>query len=539
MPKTDKLPKVQLLDWRPNFNVVPNMGSPMGRAMGSVASPILPQTVPRRQQPITPAAQEIPTAIATTRRAVITGVGEPLNLSTTLDASRIQAAIRQAERGDTWQLFTIFRDMESGYTHLQNEFAKRKLCVVGQPHTILPKDKNSKDDKKAVAVIEEMIEHCENWDDALSHLLSATLWPVAVMEKIFAGVGVSEKGEYVNPVRFRLRKLEPISPTLFCYKIPYVSAGIGGPAYQNLGPQGLRDLGTESVAYNPNDWEPELRLYEVFANGYPDYTLLNTYALDKAVHLVHRGNNLTKTIRDNFGGHMRAIMFWWFLFTNARDWWGRYMQRWGHPFILGKVDAQQKDTLAFMQSALSMSLEIGGLVIDKNAEAELIQAASLNGAEGYKVFEEFANDEVSKVVVGQTLSSSTRSTGLGSGVAMLHGEVRQDYRQSDGRKLSTTLVKNLFTPYLRDNGYSGRVKGIIWGGKNEEQAKALSESCKNFKAAGLQPDDDGIETISERTGISFERAPEPDPAMGMPGGSQRVARSATNKPRPKAKVESK
>lgn len=537
MRKTDKLPKVQVLDWRPRLNAVPSIGVPMARTMGSIGAPMLPQLTPARNAPITPPTKEIPTAIATTKRSVITGVGEPLNLSTTLDASKIQAAIRMAERGDTWQLFTIFRDMEVGYGHLQNEFAKRKLTVVGQPHTILPRDKNNAEDKKAVAVIEEMIEHCDNWDDSLSHLLSATLWPVAVMEKMFAAVDITEKSEYKNSVRFRLRKLEPVSPTLFCYKIPYVSAGIGGPAYQNLGPQSLRDLGQESVAYNPNEWEPELRIYDVFDNGYPDFTLLNSKSLDKAIHVVHRGNNLTKTIRDNFGAHMRAILFYWFLFTSARDWWGRYMQRWGHPFILGKVDAQQKDTLAFMQGALSMSLEIGGLVIDKNAEAELIQAASLNGAEGYKIFEEFCNDEVSKIVVGQTLSSSTRSTGLGSGVAMLHGEVRQDFRQSDARKLSGTLCKQVFTPYLRVNGYSGHVKGIIWGGKNEEQAKSLSESCKNFKAAGLQPDDDGIETISERTGISFERAPDP-PDSEM-GGTQRVVRKATNNPRPKARVEAK
>jgi hypothetical protein len=167
---------------------------------------------------------------------------------------------------------------------------------------------------------------------------------------------------------------------------------------------------------------------------------------------------------------------------------------------------------------MSLSLELGGLVIDKDAEAQLMQAASLNGAEGYRMFLEVCNDEVSKVVVGQTLSSSAKATGLGSGVAKLHAQVRQDFRQSDMRKLGATLVNQCFHPYLKVNGYPGRIRGIIWGGKDEEQVQALSESMKNFSDAGLRPDEVGIETISERTGISFERAPEPKPDSDSPFG---------------------
>lgn len=531
---------VEILDWRSksisSLPVMTGMLAPQ-RPGGQT----LPQLVPTQRAISVPAVvrrvDPSNNAIAVSKRGVLSGFGDPMNQSTTLDASRIQAALRMAERGDTWQLFTIFRDMEAGYSHLQAEFAKRKLTVVGQPHTILPKNKKNRDDVIAAEVIDEMIEHCDNWDDALSHLLSAALWPVAVMEKLFLPVDSGEKASYAHPVRYRLRKLDPVNPTLFCYKIPYLSAGIGGPPLtQNQ--NNFRDLGDQAV-YNPDAWEPELRFYEVYDNGYPDFAIANTYAPDQNVHLVYRGNNLSKTIRDNFGCHMRAILFWWYLATNARDWWGRYTQRWGHPFILGKVDAQQKDTLQFMQAQLSMSLEIGGLIIDKNAEAQLLQAAALNGAEGYKIFVEFANEEVSKVVVGQTLSSSAKPTGLGSGVANLQGQVRDDYRQSDARKLSTALVNQLFKQYLRINGYKGNIKGIIWGGKNEQQAKELSEAMKNFKAAGLEADDSGIETISERTGISLQRAPEPPvaaPGASPVGGVQRVKTSNSNKPKPKKQV---
>lgn len=465
---------------------------------------------------------EVPDRIAMLKRGALSGWGEPYNLSTTLDASRIQAAIRAAERGDTWQLFTIFRDMVAGYTHLQNEFAKRKMIVVGQPHAILPRIKGNKQDELAVKVLEEMIDHCDNWQDAMDNILDATLWPVSVQEKLFAPVNDSDEDDYQFKVRYRLRKLDPVSPTLFCFKIPYLASGFGGgfayglPPSYDLSPQTL-PLGPEMVVWNPNNWEPELRFYEVFENGYPNFSPASTYGPEEARHLIHRGSNLSKTIRDNFGSHMRAIVFWWFLATEGRDWFGRYMQRWGHPFVVGKVDAQQHDTVEFMRQALSLATEIGGLIIDKEAEATLMQAASLNGAEGYRLFLETCNDEVSKVVVGQTLSSTARSTGLGSGVAKLHGDVRDDFRQSDMRKLSSTLVKQLFKQYLRINGYRGHVRSIVWGGKDETKAELLARTMKDFATAGIEADDAGLDVISERVGFSLQRIPI-SKMMALKGG---------------------
>jgi hypothetical protein len=503
MPKASKLSQPEVLrdDWRTkSVMALPTLATAFNQPSGmTLRQPDYAVQSGRG------AILEVPNKVAVAKRAALSGWGEPPNLSVQLDATRLQAAIRASERGDTWQLFTIFRDMVMNYTHLQNEFAKRKLTVVGQPHAIIPWNKGDKDDEKACKVIGEMIEHCDNWMDAMDNLLDATLWPVAVAEKIFAPIEPSESKDYEFPVRYRLRKIDPVSPTLFCYKIPYLTSGFNSRTVGVNGQISPMPLGTEA-AWNPDDWEPELRLYEVFENGYPNYSPASSYQPTQDRHVVHRGTNLSKTIRDNFGGHMRAIVFWWFLATQSRDWFGRYMQKWGHPFIVGKVDVQQKDTVAFMREALSMSMELGGLVIDKEAEAQMLQAASLNGAEGYRLFLEVCNEEVSKVVVGQVLSSTTKPTGLGSGVAHLHSEVRQDYRQSDMRKLSEALTKQLFRHYLRINGYKGHVRGIIWGGKDESQATKLAITMRDFSAAGLEADDAGIQVISERVGFGLRRA---------------------------------
>lgn len=518
MPTKTSKPEVQILnDWRAqSIGALPQLQRGIGRPNIGVPQPTLPvkdggklEVIPRSQ---------MPPGVTFSKVGRLSGWGMPMNLSVTLDVTRIQGALRTAERGDTWQLFTIYRDMEMGFTHFQGEFAKRKQTVIGQPHTVLPKRKGNSDDEKACKVIEEMIDHCDNWQQALDNMLDATLWPVAVSEKIYAPVEPSDQDDYEFPIKFRLREISPVDPVLYCYKIPYLASGFSGAAATTVDGNGSND---SSIRFNPDDWEAWLRFYTVNDNGYPNFSPASTYAPDPRIHLVHRGSNLSKVVPDNYGGHMRAILFWWFLATQARDWWGRYMQKWGHPYVVAKVDVQQKDTVAFITNALAQSMEIGGLVIDKNAEAQLMQAASLNGSEGYKVFEEFCHDEVSKVVVGQTLSAGAKSTGLGSGVADLHGKVLDSYRQSDMRKLSDTLVKQLFNQYLRYNGYKGHIKGIIWGGKDEKQVFQLAQSVQAFKDAGLQLTDRGIETTNERTGLEFERAPEPveEPAFPPKNGS--------------------
>jgi len=75
------------------------------------------------------------------RKARISGWGEPPNFAQFIDMERIQAALRAAERGETWLLFTIYRDLILNYAHLQSEWQKRKMMVVGKPYSIIPQDK--------------------------------------------------------------------------------------------------------------------------------------------------------------------------------------------------------------------------------------------------------------------------------------------------------------------------------------------------------------------------------------------------------------
>lgn len=447
-----------------------------------------------------------------TKRARPSGYSEPTNISTQLDAQRIQSALRAAERGETRDLFTIYRDELLGYSHLQSEWLKRKAVIVGQPHALIPKDKKNADDVQAAEVIGQMIENCDSWTDGLTHLLDAALYPVSVSEKLFKPVSMSDMASVKHPVRYLLKEISAIPYELLCFRLPYQpklapleTAILRTPAGYTVNP---------ATIYNVDDWESGLRFYETMPNGTVNYSMTAVYAPERERHIVHRGNMLSRSIRDNFGGVMRASLFWYLLATKGRDWFAVYMQKYGSPFLVGKADVQDKNTVDFLTNAFAMSTQIGGIIIDKRSELELKEASAQDGSNAHRNLQTVCNDEISKLIVGQVLSSSAKNTGLGSGVANLHGEVRQDIRLYDMCRLSETLEKQLFTPYLIMNGYRGRAPSIRWGGEKEHEALALAQSVNQFRQGGLQPTEEGLQVISHRIGYDLERAPMPVAGTG-------------------------
>ena len=428
--------------------------------------------------------------IATERKARISGLGQPQYIASSLDVQRIQNALRSAERGDTWLLFTIFRDMYASYGHLQAEWGKRKSVITGNVETLIPADPENEDDVIACDVIKQMISGCDNWRTGLVHLLDATLYPLAVAEKIFEPVGSAEHTRYKYPLRYKLKEIAAVDPTLLCFKLPYV------PSFAEK---------DNPHRYNPDDFESWLRFYSTTTNGAVQYSMKDIYAPDPNVHIVHRGTMLSPIIPPNFGGQMRTILFPWLLATQGRDWFALLMQKYGMPIPVAKVNTQQKDTVSQMQEALALCSQLGGIVIDSKAAIEWGQVAATDSASAHKAFQEWLDSHVSRVVIGQSYSSNPKNTGMGSGAAAQSEEIREDIRQLDTMNLSDTLRRQLFRQFLDINGYRGAAPEIFWGGMREGAAATYAKTLAQMSTAGLRPTKKrGLPTINRNIGIEFE-----------------------------------
>lgn len=226
---------------------------------------------------------------------------------------------------------------------------------------------------------------------------------------------------------------------------------------------------------------------------------------DPSRYIIHRGHLLT-SIPDNFGGPMRAALFWWLFATQDRDWWIRFLERFGSPFIVGKYDTASPGDRSLLVNAFSAATRIFGLVISRDTDIELHAAATTSHGEAFSAFHGTANRELSKLILGQTMTSEAQSAGLGSGQAQVHNEVRGDIRQFDSLALGQTLREQLFVQFCHINGLDAMLAPDITWGTDATDATTMAAALTAATGAGLRPSDEALVTISARLGFQVERA---------------------------------
>jgi len=138
------------------------------------------------------------------QRTFVNARYEPSFLAGGMTADNLHAILREAECGDTRNLFCLYRDVLVSCSHLQAEFAKRKAVVLGDPMSFLPHDKRNRAAIQAAAFVSESVGSCATWMPAMAHLLDSGLWPVSVVEKTYRPA--------YQPGRFVLDSLMPVPP---------------------------------------------------------------------------------------------------------------------------------------------------------------------------------------------------------------------------------------------------------------------------------------------------------------------------------------
>ena len=188
------------------------------------------------------------------------------------------------------------------------------------------------------------------------------------------------------------------------------------------------------------------------------------------------------------------------------------------PFPVGKYPAGDTAAKASLQSAFSNALRIGGMVVSDQTTIELIEASG-SSTDAFERLQKWAERQIQIAIVGQDLSSSSAPTGLGSGVATLQGQVRDDMTAFDSQMIGQTLTDHLAKPHLSINGLRGSCKVEIGAASNLRAMGQLASVLPSIFAAGMELTDDGISTISRMLGVGLQRRP----ATALPGAGDRLA----------------
>lgn len=130
--------------------------------------------------------------------------------------------------------------------------------------------------------------------------------------------------------------------------------------------------------------------------------------------------------------------------------WAAFIDRFGYPLRLGKYSpkATEDDINTLRRAVASIGSDFGA-VIPESAILEIIESKTTQStSDTYEKLAQFVNKEISKLVLGQTMTSEE---GASYSQAQVHNEVRGDIAKSDIRQIMETLNSQLIVPYCKFN----------------------------------------------------------------------------------------
>ena len=130
--------------------------------------------------------------------------------------------------------------------------------------------------------------------------------------------------------------------------------------------------------------------------------------------------------------------------------WAAFIDRFGYPLRLGKYStkATEDDINTLRRAVASIGSDFGA-VIPESAMLEIIESKTTQStSDTYEKLAQFVNKEISKLVLGQTMTSEE---GASYSQAQVHNEVRGDIAKSDIRQIMETLNSQLIVPYCKFN----------------------------------------------------------------------------------------
>jgi len=145
-----------------------------------------------------------------------------------------------------------------------------------------------------------------------------------------------------------------------------------------------------------------------------------------------------------YGSGLGRTLFWpvWFK-KHGLKYWMIFAERFGSPTVVGKYPpgASPEQQRALLEAISAIQQETGIKVPD-TMDISLLEAVRSSSVNTYADLMAFMNAEVSKVVLGQTLTTQEGQTGS-LALGRVHAEVRADIIRADSMALAESLSRQV------------------------------------------------------------------------------------------------
>lgn len=213
-------------------------------------------------------------------------------------------------------------------------------------------------------------------------------------------------------------------------------------------------------------------------------------------------------------GGLARLAAWAFLFKSytLKDWLA-FIEVYGMPLRIGKYQpgALQSDMRVLLRAVRELSTDAAA-IIPKNMEIELVEAAGTAGNAVFSQMAEYLDKQVSKGVLGQTM---TTDDGSSLGQAAVHENVRHDIARADARQMAVTVNRDLIRPYVDFNfGPQQTYPTFLIPITESEDIRSLVDAITRLVPLGLEV---SMPEVRER--IGFEEPEEGVVMMAVSKGS--------------------
>lgn len=351
------------------------------------------------------------------------------SVSATLDPARLRSILNAAAQGDHYSYLTLAEEMEEKDPHYAAVLGTRKRAVSGLPVVVEAASEDEHDEQLA-DVVRELVEAPE-FSDMLDDLLDAIGKGFSVAEPVWQLIG----GQFW-PTRYEHR-----DPRWFQFD------KVTGQRLQ------LRSEGGDGLEIPPGKLivhKPRLK------SGLP--------------------------IR---GGVARLVAVSFMCKAFGLKDWMRFAELYGMPLRIGRYGPGAKsDDIAVLRRAVAQLAADAAAVMPEGMKIEFQEIANATGgAELFERMAEWLDKQISKGVLGQTM---TTDDGSSQSQANVHNEVRMDILRADAKQLAATLNRDLVQTFIDLNyGPQERYPRIVLQVTEAEDLKALADALGPFIDRGL------------------------------------------------------
>lgn len=166
--------------------------------------------------------------------------------------------------------------------------------------------------------------------------------------------------------------------------------------------------------------------------------------------------------------------------------WMRFSEVFGLPLRVGKYQdtAKEEDIRTLLNAVANIGSDAAAAIPDSMRIEFVSPGNSAGGPELFKGMAEWLDKQISKAVLGQTM---TTDDGSSLAQAQVHETVRQDIVESDAADLERTINRDLIIPYIHLNfGIQKAYPKFNIPIRRNEDLKLLVEALKGLVPMGLK-----------------------------------------------------